>query len=91
MIFAAFAVIGLLGIVVVAQLDRISIGRWARFRLVNQLVALGASNAPGLFAAGDFHSGPRARRCIAGRRFAGRIRHCAKPRSQRHGNRLLDT
>jgi uncharacterized membrane protein YbhN (UPF0104 family) len=43
MIFAAFAVIGLLGIVVVAQLDRISIGRWARFRLVDQLVALGGA------------------------------------------------
>ena len=43
MIFAAFALIGLLGIVVVAQLDRISIGQWARFGLVNQLVALGGA------------------------------------------------
>jgi len=43
MILPALAAIGLLGIVVVAQLDRIPIGRWARFRLVNQLAALGGA------------------------------------------------
>jgi uncharacterized protein (TIRG00374 family) len=40
-ILAVLAGVGLLGIVVVAQLDRIPIGRWARFRIVDQLVALG--------------------------------------------------
>jgi glycosyltransferase 2 family protein len=42
-ILAVLAAIGLLGIVLVAQLDRIPIGRWARFRLVNQLAALGGA------------------------------------------------
>jgi uncharacterized protein (TIRG00374 family) len=42
-ILAALAVIGLLGIVLVAQLDRIQIARWTRFRIFNRLTALGAA------------------------------------------------
>jgi uncharacterized protein (TIRG00374 family) len=40
-ILAVLAGIGILGIIVVAQLDRIPIGRWARFRVIAQLAALG--------------------------------------------------
>ncbi len=43
LIFACLAAAGLLGIVIVAQLDRISVGRFARFRLLNQLATLGAA------------------------------------------------
>lgn len=43
MILAALALIGLSGIVLVAQLDRIPIGRWARFRLLDHLAALGGA------------------------------------------------
>jgi glycosyltransferase 2 family protein len=43
LIFACLAAAGLLGIVIVAQLDRISVGRLARFRLLNQLATLGAA------------------------------------------------
>jgi uncharacterized membrane protein YbhN (UPF0104 family) len=43
LILACLAAVGLLGIAIVAQLDRISIGRFARFRLLNHLVALGAA------------------------------------------------
>ncbi len=43
LILACLAAAGLLGIAIVAQLDRISIGRFARFRLLNHLVALGAA------------------------------------------------
>ena len=42
-ILACLAAAGLLGIIIVAQLDRISIGRFARFRLLNHFVALGAA------------------------------------------------
>jgi uncharacterized membrane protein YbhN (UPF0104 family) len=42
-ILAALAMIGLLGIILVAQLDRIQIGRWTRFRIFNRLIALGGA------------------------------------------------
>jgi uncharacterized membrane protein YbhN (UPF0104 family) len=41
LIFACLAAAGILGIVIVAQLDRISVGRFAGFTPLNQLVALG--------------------------------------------------
>jgi len=43
LILACLAAVGLLGIAIVAQLDRISIGRFARFRQLHHLVALGAA------------------------------------------------
>jgi uncharacterized membrane protein YbhN (UPF0104 family) len=43
LMLAGLAAAGLLGIVIVAQLDRISFGRFAKFRALDQLVALGAS------------------------------------------------
>jgi len=43
LILACLAAAGLLGIVIVAQLDRVAIGRFARFRLLNHLVALGGA------------------------------------------------
>jgi uncharacterized protein (TIRG00374 family) len=42
-ILAVLAAAGLLGIIIVAQLDRISVERFSKFRLLNQLVALGAA------------------------------------------------
>ena len=43
LILACLAAAGLLGIGIVAQLDRISHGRFARFRLLHHFVALGAA------------------------------------------------
>jgi len=43
LVLALFAVAGLVGIIIVAQLDRISVGRFARFRLVNQFVSIGSA------------------------------------------------
>jgi glycosyltransferase 2 family protein len=42
-VLALLAAAGLVGIFVVAQLDRIFVGRLARFRLVNQFVAVGSA------------------------------------------------
>ena len=43
LVLALLAAAGLLGIIIVAQLDRISIERFAKFRFLNQIVKLGAA------------------------------------------------
>jgi uncharacterized membrane protein YbhN (UPF0104 family) len=43
LVLAAFAAAGLLGIVIVAQFDRISVGRLARFPALNHVAALGSA------------------------------------------------